>query len=51
MLLSFEWEKITRKNLQLVDYKFQRHGDPFLFLNPNEAFQSQKTKQKSIDNT
>lgn len=31
---------LSRKNLQLVDYKFQRQGDPFLFLNPNEAFQS-----------
>ena len=31
---------LSRKNLQLVDYKFQRRGDPFLFLNPNEAFQS-----------
>jgi hypothetical protein len=31
---------LSRKNLQLVDYKFERRGDPFLFLNPNEAFQS-----------
>lgn len=30
----------NRKDLRLVDYKFQRRGDPLLFLNPNEAFQS-----------
>lgn len=30
----------NRKDLRLVDYKFQRRGDPFLFMNPNEAFQS-----------
>ena len=28
------------KDLRLVDYKFQRKGDPLLFLNPNEAFQA-----------
>jgi hypothetical protein len=28
------------KDLRLVDYKFQRQGDPLLFMNPNEAFQS-----------
>jgi len=28
------------KNLRLVDYQFQRRGDPLLFLNPNRAFQS-----------
>jgi len=28
------------KELRLVDYKFQRQGDPVLFMNPNEAFQS-----------
>jgi hypothetical protein len=28
------------KDLRLVDYKFQRRGDPILFMNPNEAFQS-----------
>lgn len=28
------------KDLRLVDYKWQRRGDPFLFMNPNEAFQS-----------
>ena len=27
-------------DLRLVDYKFQRKGDPLLFLNPNEAFQA-----------
>ncbi len=26
--------------LERVDYKFQRRGDPFLFMNPNQAFQS-----------
>ncbi len=31
---------INKKDLRLVDYKFQRRGDPFLFLNPNEAFQA-----------
>ncbi|MDE3185625.1 MAG: carboxypeptidase-like regulatory domain-containing protein [Bacteroidota bacterium] len=31
---------LSRKDLRLVDYKFQRQGDPLLFLNPNEAFQS-----------
>jgi Family of unknown function (DUF5686)/CarboxypepD_reg-like domain len=30
----------NKKDLRLVDYKFQRRGDPFLFMNPNEAFQS-----------
>lgn len=28
------------KDLRLVDYKWQRRGDPGLFLNPNEQFQS-----------
>ena len=31
---------LNRTDLRLVDYKFQRRGDPLLFLNPNEAFQS-----------
>lgn len=31
---------ITKKDLRLVDYKFMRRGDPVLFYNPNEAFQS-----------
>ncbi|MEP7372095.1 MAG: DUF5686 and carboxypeptidase regulatory-like domain-containing protein [Chitinophagaceae bacterium] len=31
---------LSKKDLRLVDYKFQRRGDPLLFLNPNEAFQS-----------
>lgn len=30
----------NNKDLRLVDYKFQRRGDPLLFMNPNEAFQS-----------
>lgn len=28
------------KDLRLVDYKWQRQGDPLLFMNPHEAFQS-----------
>ena len=28
------------KDLRLIDYKFQRRGDPLLFMNPQEAFQS-----------
>ncbi|WP_315824696.1 DUF5686 family protein [Paraflavitalea speifideaquila] len=31
---------LNRKDLRLVDYKFQRRGDPLLFSNPHEAFQS-----------
>lgn len=31
---------LNQKDLRLVDYKFQRRGDPLLFLNPNEAFQA-----------
>jgi hypothetical protein len=31
---------LSRQDLRLVDYKFQRQGDPFLFLNPREAFQA-----------
>lgn len=30
----------SQKDLRLVDYKFQRRGDPLLFMNPNEAFQA-----------
>ena len=30
----------SQNDLRLVDYKFQRRGDPLLFMNPNEAFQS-----------
>jgi hypothetical protein len=30
----------NKKNLRIVDYQFQRRGDPLLFLNPNRAFQS-----------
>lgn len=29
-----------RKDLRVPDYKYQRRGDPFLMLNPSEAFQS-----------
>ena len=31
---------LSQKDLRLVDYKFQRQGDPLLFMNPQEAFQS-----------
>jgi hypothetical protein len=31
---------LNTKDLRLVDYKFQRRGDPLFFMNPNEAFQS-----------
>ena len=31
---------LSRKDLRLVDYKYQRRGDPLLMLNPSEAFQS-----------
>ncbi|MES1217111.1 MAG: DUF5686 and carboxypeptidase regulatory-like domain-containing protein [Bacteroidota bacterium] len=30
----------NQKDLRLVDYQFQRRGDPLLLLNPNEAFQA-----------
>src|SRR6187402_2572359 len=28
------------RDLRMVDYKFQRRGDPILFMNPEDAFQS-----------
>ncbi len=31
---------ISRKDLRLVDYKFMRQGDPFLFSNPTKSFQA-----------
>ena len=31
---------VNSKDLRLVDYQFQRRGDPLLFMNPHEAFQS-----------
>ncbi|HEY9362928.1 MAG TPA: DUF5686 family protein, partial [Chitinophagaceae bacterium] len=31
---------LSRQDLRLVDYKFERRGDPLLFLNPHKAFQS-----------
>lgn len=31
---------LNQKDLRLVDYKYQRRGDPILFMNPSEAFQS-----------
>ncbi len=31
---------LSKKDLRLVDYQFQRRGDPIFFSNPSEAFQS-----------
>ncbi len=31
---------LTKKDLRLVDYQFQRRGDPILFQNPQESFQA-----------
>jgi hypothetical protein len=31
---------ITQKDLRPIDYKFQRQGDPWLFMNPDESFQA-----------
>jgi len=31
---------LNQKGLRIIDYQFQRKGDPLLFLNPNRAFQS-----------
>jgi hypothetical protein len=31
---------INKNKLELIDYKFMRRGDPLLFMNPNETFQS-----------
>ncbi len=31
---------LNKADLRLVDYKFQRRGDPLFFSNPSEAFQS-----------
>lgn len=31
---------ISSKDLRLVDYQWQRRGDPFFFMNPNRAFQA-----------
>lgn len=31
---------ISKKDLRLVDYKFMRQGDPFLFSNPTKSFQA-----------
>lgn len=31
---------INKKQLNVVDYKWLRRGDPYLFLNPKEAFQA-----------
>lgn len=33
-------EFINKKDLRLIDYQFQRRGDPLLFMNPHRAFQS-----------
>jgi hypothetical protein len=31
---------VRQPGLRLIDYQFQRRGDPFLFLNPHRAFQA-----------
>lgn len=31
---------LNQKDLRLIDYQFQRRGDPFLFMNPHRSFQS-----------
>ena len=31
---------LNRKDLRLIDYQFQRRGDPMLFMNPHKSFQS-----------
>ena len=31
---------LTKRDLRLLDYSFQRRGDPFLFMNPDRAFQA-----------
>lgn len=31
---------LSKKDLRLVDYKFLRQGDPFLFSNPTKSFQA-----------
>jgi hypothetical protein len=31
---------LNKKDLRIIDYKFQRQGDPILFQNPHKAFQA-----------
>jgi len=31
---------LRKKDLRLLDYSYQRRGDPFLYMNPDEAFQA-----------
>lgn len=31
---------LSTKDLRLIDYQFQRRGDPFLFMNPYKSFQA-----------
>lgn len=31
---------LSKRDLRMIDYQFQRRGDPWLFLNPEEAFQA-----------
>ncbi len=33
-------EYLNTTDLRMIDYKFQRRGDPLLFMNPHKAFQS-----------
>jgi len=31
---------LSQRDLRLIDFKFQRRGDPFLFMNPHRSFQA-----------
>lgn len=31
---------LSQNDLRLIDFKFQRRGDPFLFMNPHRSFQA-----------
>lgn len=33
-------EYLSKKDLRFIDYKFQRRGDPLLFMNPYKSFQA-----------
>jgi hypothetical protein len=32
-------EYLNKRDLKFIDYKFQRRGDPYLFMNPHRSFQ------------
>jgi Family of unknown function (DUF5686)/CarboxypepD_reg-like domain len=40
---------LSQRDLRLVDYKFQRQGDPLFFMNPSEAFQSLDSSFATFD--